>query len=367
MSHGTATGPPAAVPWHVGWPCHSGPMRRRRVLTTHAIRAISVVSAISMVSAVAVLLPTGAALAAPNPAPGTRAAIAIAAEPLVRIDRSPGATVTFTGLDNRTSARVDWGDGSPTARSKGSCSVAKARRSPQACALTFNHSYSDVGTFTVTAAAAKARAGTALTVAPKPEPWRAAPGQVFTSWEPLGTRATYTPCQSIEWYFDTAGQPADRSTMRDDVVAGLATLSGITGLRFVEITDPNAAELTFSWRNLSDLGYADASAVGGFTGPNKGWVAFSPTNEWTNDYWAGNQPKAKQWREGNLLYTLSINGRQTLVVHEVMHALGFGHVEDFTSIMYPQSIGNGAGQLSAGDLEGLRTMYPSSPCPLIPD
>ena len=35
--------------------------------------------------------------------------------------------------------------------------------------------------------------------------------------------------------------------------------------------------------------------------------------------------------------------------------------------MYPQSIGNGAGQLSAGDLEGLAAMYGSLPCPLIPD
>ena len=309
----------------------------------------------------------GSAQAAPNPVPGSRASITITAEPLVRVDRSPVAAVTVIGLDNRTAARVNWGDGSPTERSKGTCSVARARSTPQACALTFNHSYTSVGTFTITAAAAKARASAPITVAPKPEPWRPAAGQVFTSWKPLGSRATYTPCQTIEWNFDTTGQPGDRSTMRDDILAGLATLSGITGLRFVETPDARNAELTFSWRDLAELGYADASGVGGYTGPNKGWVAFSPTNEWTNDYWAGNQPKTKRWEDAQYIYTLSINGRQTLVVHEVMHALGFGHVEDFTSIMYPQSIGNGAGQLSAGDLEGLRTMYPSSPCPLIPD
>lgn len=324
-------------------------------------------SVVTAASALALLLPVGSAHAAPDPAPAARPAATIAVEPLVRIDRSPKAAVTFTGLDNRTSARVNWGDGSPTARSKGSCSAARARRSPQACTLTFNHTYAATGTFTITAAAARARTTTQVTVAPKPEPWRAAPGQVFTSWEPLGSRATYTPCQTVEWHFDTTGQPADRSTMRDDIVAGLATLSGITGLRFVETSDPRAAELAFSWRNLAELGYADASGVGGYTGPSKGWVAFSPTNEWTNDYWAGNQPKTKRWEDAQYVYTLSINGRQTLVVHEVMHALGFGHVEDFTSIMYPQSIGNGAGQLSAGDLEGLRTMYPSNPCPLIPD
>lgn len=336
-------------------------MLRRTIRT--ALTTLTALAAGAATLAVTV----GSAQAAPGPTPGSRAAITVVAEPLVRIDRAPEASVTVSGLDTRTSARVNWGDGSPTARAKGTCTVARARRTPQACTLTFNHEYSAPGTFTISAAAAKARASTLTTIAPKPEPWRAAPGQVFTSWEPLGSRATYTPCQTIEWRFDTSGQPADRSSMRDDIVAGLATLSGITGLTFVETSDPAAAELAFSWRNLAELGYPDASGVGGYTGPNEGWVAFSPTNEWTNDYWAGNQPKTKRWEDSEYVYTLSINGRQTLVVHEVMHALGFGHVEDFTSIMYPQSIGNGAGQLSAGDLEGLRTMYPSSPCPLIPD
>jgi len=338
--------------------CHSGPVRRRLLLATVTTSAVATVVAV---------MPVAPASAAPKPTPGTQAAIAISAEPLVRIDRSPEAAVIVNGVDNRTTARVNWGDGSATARARGTCTVAKARRAPQACSIIFDHTYTSAGTFTISAAAAKARSSTQLTVAPKPEPWRAAPGQVFTSWEPLGTRATYTPCQTIEWYFDTTGQPADRATMRDDIVAGLATLSGITGLTFAETADPRAAELAFSWRNLAELGYSDASGVGGFTGPNKGWVAFSPTNEWTNDYWAGNQPKTKRWEDDRYVYTLTINGRQTLVVHEVMHAMGFGHVEDFTSIMYPQSIGNGAGQLSAGDLEGLRTMYPSNPCPLIPD
>lgn len=333
-------------------------MHLRAAVTSWSVAAATV--------ATVVLAPPAAAQ--PTAPAGSKVSIVIDGDPLVRIDRDPTFTVTISGLDNRSRARVSWGDGSPVASIRGTCPVSKARRSPQACAVAIDHTYSSAGTFTITSAAAKARASEQVTIAAKPEPWRPAAGQQFTAWEPLGRQATYTPCQTIEWYFDTAGQPADRSTMRDDIVAGLATLAGITGLRFVETTDPRAAELTFSWRNLAELGYSESAAgVGGFRGPNQGWVAFSPTNEWTNDYWAGNAPKTKRWQEGDWIYTLSINGRQSLVVHEVMHALGFGHVEDFTSIMYPQSIGNGAGQLSAGDLEGLRTMYPSSPCPLIPD
>lgn len=309
-----------------------------------------------------------AAPASAAPQPGTAADVALAGEALVRIDRDPTFTVTITGLDNRTKARVNFGDGSGTLKRAGTCSVAKAKRSPQACTLTVEHTYRSPGTFTITAVAGRDRIADQVTVAPKPEPWRAAPGQQFTAWEPLGTQATYTPCQTVEWYFDTAGQPVDRSTMRDDIIASLAQLSGLTKLTFVETNDPAKADLVFSWGDLTPYGYSqDAAAIGGFRGPSRGYVVFSPTNKWTNDYWSGDQPKTKQWREGDWIYSLTINGRQTLVTHEVMHALGFGHVEDFTSIMYPQSIGNGAGQLSAGDLEGLAVMYGSQPCPLIPD
>lgn len=306
-------------------------------------------------------------VAEPTAKVGTKVAIDIAGDPLVRVDRNPEFFVTVTGLDNRTRARVSFGDGTTTVKAKGTCSVAKARRSPDQCGIRVRHVYDDAGEFTITAAAGRQRVTEKVTVAAKPQPWRPTAGQQFTSWKPLGSRATYTPCQTVRWYFDTTGQPADRSTMRDDIVASLATLSGLTKLTFTETDDPRKADLTFSWRDLAELGYAEASGVGGFRGPSDGWVAFSPTNEWTNDYWAGDQPKTKQWQDSEWIYTLTINGRQTLVTHEIMHAMGFAHVEDFTSIMYPQSIGNGAGQLSAGDLEGLAAMYGSLPCPLIPD
>jgi len=326
----------------------------------------------SPISAGAVILALGIGLsgvvAPASAAPPTRAnaatSIAIDGTSPVRLDQNPDFTIAVSGVSSGTKTRVNWGDGSATQRQKGVCSPAKARRSPAACTVTFTHAYRATGTFTITAVAGKVRGSQQVTVTAEPQPWRPSPGQTFTSWKPLGRQATYTPCQTIEWFFDTTGQPADRSTMRDDVVASLDQLAGITGLRFVETSSPQGADLTFSWRDLTEMGYAEASGVGGFTGPGEGWVAFSPTNEWTNDYWAGAQPKTRQWQEGQWIYTLSINGRQSLVTHEVMHALGFGHVEDFTSIMYPQSIGNGAGELSAGDLEGLRTMYPSDSCPV---
>lgn len=333
----------------------------------HARSLAIVTAAVTTIALPAALMSPSAAAATPAAPAGTTAAIDIAGEPLVRVDRNPEFFVTVTGLDNRTKARVNFGDGTQTVKAKGTCSVAKAKRAPDQCGIRVRHVYDDAGEFTITAAAGKGRATERVTVAEKPQAWRPAAGQQFTSWKPLGSRATYTPCQTVHWYFDTTGQPADRAGMRDDIVASLAQLSGLTKLTFTETDDPGKADLTFSWRDLAELGYADASGVGGFDGPSSGWVAFSPTNEWTNDYWAGDQPKTKRWQDSQWIYTLSINGRQTLVTHEVMHAMGFAHVEDFTSIMYPQSIGNGAGQLSAGDLEGLAAMYGSLPCPLIPD
>jgi hypothetical protein len=343
-------------------------MHRRSLLA-------GLLAATTTVAAVGGLLAPAAQAAAPastsastkTAKAGTRVAITIQGEPITRVDRTPEYSVIITGLDDKTKARVNFGDGTTTVKAKGTCSVAKAKRTPNSCGIRVRHVYDKPGDFTISAAAGKKRVSQGVSIAAKPQAWRPTPGQQFTSWAPLGSQATYTPCQTVTWYFDTTGQPADRSGMRDDILASLNKLSGLTKLTFTEIDDPRAADLTFSWRDLAELGYADASGVGGFDGPSRGWVAFSPTNEWTNDYWAGDQPKTKRWQEGNWIYTLNINGRQTLVTHEIMHAMGFAHVEDFTSIMYPQSIGNGAGQLSAGDLEGLSTMYGSLPCPAIPD
>ena len=333
---------------------------------------------IAVVAVCATFLVAGqaAATAAPTakaPKPGRAITVQITAPDLVRVDRQGGAdaaTVVFYGVDSKSRVRVGLGNGIQRS-AKGTCSVTRAARNPTACSVTFPIEYAQPGTFTITARGGRAAADHLITVAEIPGRWRPAAGQVFNQgWAPLSFAqrlgATFTFCQGVQWYFDRSGEPADRVTMIDDVRQGLATLAAQTGLRFEEVGDPGSADITYSWADLTGRG----EYVAGLGGPSRlgsGSVRFSSTHEWTKDFYAGSQPVHHEWTEGDWRYWYDLNGRQSLVIHETMHVLGFDHNDDYVSIMYPQSIGNGAGQLSAGDLAGLHEMYLNHPCPLIPD
>lgn len=200
------------------------------------------------------------------------------------------------------------------------------------------------------------------------ERWTPSPGQAFNDgWKPLPSGATFEPCQVVRWHFDRSGEPAERNTMIDDIRTGLASLEPHTGLTFEEVADPTTANLTFRWGDLAAEGYAGAAGIGGPHGVGSGAVAFDSSVEWTRNRWAGRDWRRIEWERPDLgpgwISYREGPGREALVVHEAMHAMGFDHVEDFTSIMYPQGgIPNNRGELSAGDIAGLNTMYLNQPC-----
>lgn len=202
--------------------------------------------------------------------------------------------------------------------------------------------------------------------------WVPAAGQAFNDgWRPFPSGATYKPCQIIRWYFDRNGEPPDRSTMLDDIRTGLETLEPHTGLTFEEVSDPSLADLNFRWGDLAAEGYQGAAGIGGPRGLGRGQVAFDTKSEWTSNQWSGRDWRRIEWPRPDLgpgWYSWQEGpGREALVVHEAMHAMGLDHVEDFTSIMYPQGgIPNNRGQLSAGDIAGLNTMYLNNPCTVAP-
>lgn len=198
--------------------------------------------------------------------------------------------------------------------------------------------------------------------------WLPAPGQAFNDgWKPLGNGATYLPCQTVRWSFDRSGEAPERNTMIDDVRIGLAQLQPLTGLNFVEVAAGEPVDLKFRWGNLASEGHAGASGYGGFSGYGNGFVVFDNAEDWTLNKWSGWDWRRFEWPRPDLgpgWYSWSEGpGRVALAIHEVMHAIGFGHVEDFTSIMYPQGgIPNNQGKLSSGDVAGLRAMYLDRPC-----
>lgn len=286
----------------------------------------------------------------------------------LREDRLTGVRVVATGVDRKTKVRVNWGSGTATQVKSGRCSPKAAARYPVDCAVIFDPVGYGPGQYTITASSGPTRANRSLTIVAKPVAWSPPTGWTQPAgWALLtSTGATFTPCQKVDWYFDRTGETADRVTMIDDIRAGLAFITPETGLAFTETTSPTDADLTFTWGDLTSYGESVAG-WGRIDGPGKGTVALSNNVDWTLDRWAGrgvvryDLPDRPGWYQTRI-------GRQTLVIHEVMHTLGMGHVNDITSIMYPQGVGNAnAGILNPSDREGLRTMYLNNPCPAIPD
>jgi|TARA_B100001094_G_scaffold66237_1_gene62368 hypothetical protein len=139
-------------------------------------------------------------------------------------------------------------------------------------------------------------------------------------------------------------------------------------LKFVEIDNADSADLNFRWGDLVAEGWgSNVAGIGGPDGYGEGSVAFSNSVDWTLNKWEGRDWRRLEWPRPDLgpgWYSWKEGpGREALVVHEVMHAMGFDHVKDFTSIMYPQgAIPNNRGNLSSGDIAGLNTMYLNNPC-----
>jgi hypothetical protein len=182
-------------------------------------------------------------------------------------------------------------------------------------------------------------------------------------------QAAYAPCSTISWRYDAAAEPGSASRMLLDVRGALLMLGDRTGLSFQEVPAESAADLVFDWSSLA--GYpADTQAAAWRSG-----VTFAVGGEMGLDRWAGFGRKAV--RRADRSFDVGI-GRGWLVVHEVMHSLGFAHSDEAGSVMAPMAdITNVLGAadrrrelralrrpgFSPGDLANLAAMYPRSGCP----
>jgi hypothetical protein len=268
----------------------------------------------------------------------------------------------FLGVDSQSKVRVNWGDGEPTTRTQGRCSPRGVTAYPQACALTLDHYYSEPGTYTITAAAGRDVVSKQILVVAAPTPWFPPDGWVQPSgWSVLGGGGSFIPCSTVHWSLDHTGEPADRSTMQDDIAIALATLAAQTRLTFTEASAPAQANLTYSY---ADWGPDGVSGRGGPTGTGGGHVILNSADEWTRNDWGGLAMVTRQWDDGGGHWTWMMPGRGWLIVHETMHAMGMGHVDDPTQVMNPIA---GATAFGPGDLDGLHTMYLNVPCSPIPD
>ena len=330
---------------------------RTRIAAFAATMLVAGLGLAPAASATVGAVPSSAPATAPASAPGARQvptaqpAIAIVTPDLLRIDKQDETNnvVVFSGMDAKSKARVNWGDGQPTESVRGQCRTATALAHPDWCSVTVVHEYDQAGQFTITAVVGRTTVSKLVTISPAPVRWSPPSGFVQPAgWSLLSGTATYFPCQTVPWYYDRSRQPANGGQIYSDVITGLEMLAAETGLVFAETADPAEAALTFRWGNV---GTAAATGGGAF---GRGTVTFSVDDWWPTDQWPG----FGIVRQPNGVYAA---GHGWLGVHEVMHALGLGHVNDRTAVMNPVG---GATAFNAGDLEGLHTLYKNNPCPV---
>ena len=195
-------------------------------------------------------------------------------------------------------------------------------------------------------------------------------------WAALDTTelALYAPCSQITWIYDPLGQPKTTSTktIMKDIAGSLALLSTHTHLIFTYspnlslATRPNV--IKYDWKALSrgtsGVGGPDWTTTGTLGNADylrqvSGNVDLSTGSSWSsNDLYAGAfASSSPQMKLVNRKLHKVAPGRQWLIVHETMHALGFDHSLDAKSVM--SAINTGESGLAKEDLFALNYFYPA--------
>jgi hypothetical protein len=195
-------------------------------------------------------------------------------------------------------------------------------------------------------------------------------------WAALDTTelAMYAPCSHITWIYDPLDQPKTTSSkaIMNDISAALVLLSTHTHLIFTYSPDLSLATkpnvIKYDWKELprgtSGDGGPDWITTGTLGNSDylrqvSGNVDLSTTSSWSNnDLYAGAYAATSpQMKFANKKLKGVVPGRQWLIVHETMHALGFDHSLEVKSVM--SAINSGESGLAKEDLFALNYFYPA--------
>ena len=178
----------------------------------------------------------------------------------------------------------------------------------------------------------------------------------------------YAPCSQITWAYVAAAEPKGSNTIGVDIGRAIARVAALSGLDFVKAGAGTPPDLVFDWAALDDYPLGTQAV---------GWrsrITFATGAEMTRNRWAGFQRKVVGGGYGS--YDVGV-GRGWLIIHEIMHSLGFAHSEEAGSVMAPTAsiVNTGSREagrhemrsarlpgFSAGDLAGFASMYPREQC-----
>lgn len=171
------------------------------------------------------------------------------------------------------------------------------------------------------------------------------PIRIHRGWAPLALdRPTWPRCARVTWRYDDRRAPASGARgVRADMAAATRDISTATGLRLREV-QAGPADILLRW---GDTGRADG--IGGLQwtdGPGsaiRGFITLGIRSAWAR--------------------TPGTADRQVLLRHELLHAVGLGHVDLPRALMAPTyRLGISRPNLGPGEVRGLTTLYRPGLC-----
>lgn len=169
--------------------------------------------------------------------------------------------------------------------------------------------------------------------------------RVSRGWAPLMDSVAHWPrCKTLTWAYDASDAPkgGDKQLIAD-LTKVLDRYAELTGLTFSRVTGP-LADIVVGWEDGTG-----ADATGG-AGEYDGVLVTGVLSLFTSSEWAKTPG-------------MGVEGRGALLYHELMHVLGYGHVNDDRQLMYPiHTLGVSPLEPQSGDIAGLRELYAPKTC-----
>jgi hypothetical protein len=184
-----------------------------------------------------------------------------------------------------------------------------------------------------------------------------------------GTPVRWNACNVVHYTTRTSTVSSTYPEARLDIQAALAQVSSQTGLRFVDDGEVAAvpsrsygSDTTYGYQPLL-IGWVRAAESDLFTGQPASVVGVA--GSW---YTGGTFVTGRVALEQDRLASRPRTGphsKMTVLLHELGHAVGLGHIDDDTQLMNPWVVNYG--DWGAGDMTGLRALAtPGCPATLGP-